>query len=62
VLGPLVGTVFMFYLVDLASGWTSAYLLVVGVALLLLVLFFPKGLLGTLREKLLREKAPSWLP
>jgi branched-chain amino acid transport system permease protein len=52
----------MFYLVDLASGWTSAYLLVVGVALLLLVLFFPKGLLGTLREKLLREKAPSWLP
>jgi branched-chain amino acid transport system permease protein len=62
VLGPLVGTVFMFCLVDLASGWTSAYLLVVGVALLLLVLFFPKGLLGTLREKLLRERAPSWLP
>ena len=62
VLGPLIGTAFMFYLVDLASGWTSAYLLVVGVALVLLVLFFPKGLLGTFREKLLGDRATSWLP
>jgi branched-chain amino acid transport system permease protein len=57
VLGPLVGTLAMFYLVDLASGYTSAYMLVVGVALLVLVVWFPKGLLGTLRERL----AP-WLP
>ena len=57
VLGPLVGTLLMFYLVDVTSGYTSAYMLVVGVALLVLVVWFPKGLLGTLRERL----AP-WLP
>ena len=47
----------MFLLVDFASGFTSASLLVVGVALILLVLFFPKGILGTLRERFL-----PWLP
>jgi branched-chain amino acid transport system permease protein len=57
VLGPLVGTLLMFYLVDVTSGQTSAYMLVVGVALLVLVVWFPKGLLGTLRERV----AP-WLP
>jgi branched-chain amino acid transport system permease protein len=57
VLGPLVGTLLMFYLVDITSGYTSAYMLMVGVALLVLVVWFPKGLLGTLRERM----AP-WLP
>jgi len=57
VLGPVVGTLLMFYLVDYASDYTSAYMLVVGVALLILVVWAPKGLLGTLREKGLK-----WLP
>jgi branched-chain amino acid transport system permease protein len=56
-LGPLIGTVLMFYLVDVISGYTSAYLLLVGVALVLLVLLFPKGILGTVRAK-----AAPWLP
>lgn len=56
-LGPLLGTLLMFYLVDAASSVTSAHLLVVGVTLVLLILWFPKGLLGTLREK-----AVPWLP
>jgi branched-chain amino acid transport system permease protein len=56
-LGPLVGTLFMFYVVDIASGYTSAYLLIVGIALILLVLYFPKGILGTIRERWVR-----WLP
>ena len=56
-LGPLVGTLFMFYMIDYTSGITSAYLLMVGVALILLILFFPKGLLGTVRERWL-----PWLP
>ncbi|WP_394888488.1 branched-chain amino acid ABC transporter permease [Mesorhizobium sp. AaZ16] len=56
-LGPLVGTLFMFYVVDITSGYTSAYLLIVGVALILLVLYFPKGILGTVRERWVR-----WLP
>ena len=57
VLGPFVGTALMFYLVDLGSSATSAHLLVVGLALLALVLFAPRGLLGSLRERW----AP-WLP
>ncbi len=47
----------MSYLVDWTSEYTSRYLLVVGVALVLLILFFPKGILGTSA----REAAP-WLP
>ena len=48
---------FMYYVVDVASGYTSAYMLVVGVALILLVLFFPKGVLGTIRERWLQVAA-----
>jgi branched-chain amino acid transport system permease protein len=57
VLGPVLGTALMFLLVDFASGFTSASLLFVGVVLILLVLFFPKGILGTLRQRWWR-----WLP
>ena len=57
VLGPLLGAGLMFYLVDFTSGLTSAYLMVVGAALVVLVLFAPKGILGTLRERWL-----PWLP
>lgn len=57
VLGPLLGTLFMYYVVDVASSYTTAWLLIVGVALILLVLFFPKGALGSLRDRYLR-----WLP
>lgn len=57
VLGPVLGTALMFLLVDFASGFTSASLLFVGVVLILLVLFFPKGILGTVRQRWLR-----WLP
>ncbi|WP_027060693.1 branched-chain amino acid ABC transporter permease [Mesorhizobium loti] len=56
-LGPLIGTVFMYYVIDITSGYTSAYLLIVGIALILLVLFFPKGVLGTIRQRWL-----GWLP
>lgn len=57
VLGPVLGTALMFLLIDFASGFTSASLLFVGVVLILLVLFFPKGILGTLRQRSWR-----WLP
>ena len=56
-LGPFVGTLFMYYVVDIASFYTSAYMLIVGVVLILLVLFFPKGILGTLRRRFI-----GWLP
>ncbi|WP_420731460.1 branched-chain amino acid ABC transporter permease [Hwanghaeella sp. 1Z406] len=57
VLGPLLGTIAMFYLIDIASGMTSAYLFFVGLALVLLILVAPKGLLGTVRERWV-----PWLP
>lgn len=57
ILGPLVGALAMFYLVEWTGEVTESYRIVVGAALVLLTLFFPKGILGTLREKRLR-----WLP
>ena len=57
VLGPFLGALLMFYLIDITSGFTDAYLFVVGAALMVLVLFAPKGILGSLRERALR-----WLP
>jgi branched-chain amino acid transport system permease protein len=56
-LGPLVGTLLMTYVVDVASGLTSGYLLVVGLVLLGTVLWVPAGLVGALRARW----AP-WLP
>ncbi|WP_265516237.1 branched-chain amino acid ABC transporter permease [Nitratireductor luteus] len=56
-LGPLIGTLLMFYVIDLASSHTTAHLLVVGLVLIGLILYFPKGIVGTIRERW----AP-WLP
>ena len=53
-LGPLVGALLVFYMVDVSSEYTSSYMLVVGAALVLLVLWFPRGVLGTLRQRALR--------
>jgi len=57
VMGPLVGTLFMFYLIDLSSAVTDAYMLVVGVVLVLLTMFARNGLMGVVRERWLK-----WLP
>lgn len=56
-LGPLVGTGIMHYLIDFTSGWTSAYLLIVGAILVLLVIGAPQGLMGMIRQKWMQ-----WLP
>jgi branched-chain amino acid transport system permease protein len=48
--GPLVGTALMFYLVDFSSGVTSSYMLAVGIILVVLIIAFPKGIIGTLRH------------
>jgi branched-chain amino acid transport system permease protein len=56
-IGPLVGVIFMFYLIDWSSGMTNAYMLVAGVALVLLTLFARAGLMGELRKRWL-----TWLP
>lgn len=57
ILGPFVGTLFMFYLIDLSSDISTAYMLIAGVTLVLLTLFAPQGLVGELRRRSFR-----WLP
>ncbi len=56
-LGPFVGTLVMFYLIDYASELTDAYLLLVGISLIIATLFLPHGIVGTARKRLMR-----WLP
>ena len=56
-LGPFVGSVIMYYLINISSDLTQSYLFAVGIVLLILVLWFPKGILGTIREKWVQ-----WLP
>jgi branched-chain amino acid transport system permease protein len=57
VLGPVLGAALMIVLIDKLSEFTVAYLLFVGVALIALTLWFPRGILGTIRERW----AP-WIP
>ncbi len=56
-LGPFVGALLMFYLIDYSSGLTNAYMLIVGVALVLLVLFARAGIIGEIRKRWV-----PWLP
>ena len=54
ILGPFVGSLTMFYLIDITSSLSDAYLIVVGVVLVILVLFLPTGVMGSLRKR--------WMP
>ncbi|MCB6177091.1 branched-chain amino acid ABC transporter permease [Rhodobacter sp. Har01] len=52
VAGPLLGAILMFMLIEAATEVTSAWMFLVGAALVILVLFAPKGILGALRTRL----------
>ncbi len=56
-IGPFIGAFFIFYLIDYTSGVTHAYMLVVGVVLVLLTLFARAGIMGEVRRRFL-----PWLP
>lgn len=56
-LGPLVGVSLITYIVDITSGVTSSYLLVVGLGLVLIIMKAPAGVVGGIRERWLK-----WLP
>jgi len=56
-IGPFIGALFTFYLIDITSGFTTAYMLVVGVVLIVLTLFARQGIGGEIRARLFR-----WLP
>ncbi|MBK0326368.1 branched-chain amino acid ABC transporter permease [Rhodobacteraceae bacterium F11138] len=54
IVGPFIGTLFMFYLIDLSSQVTTAYMLIAGIVLVALTLFAPQGLAGMLRKRIWR--------
>ncbi|MEM3096763.1 MAG: branched-chain amino acid ABC transporter permease, partial [Nitrososphaerota archaeon] len=56
-IGPLVGTLLMTYIIDFTSSLTESYLVVVGVALILIILVFPRGIMGTIRRRWI-----GWIP
>lgn len=53
-LGPFIGALFMFYMIDTATELTTAYMLLVGVVLVLVTLFAPHGLMGEVRRRFWR--------
>jgi branched-chain amino acid transport system permease protein len=57
VIGPLIGTGIMYYLIDFIGEITKNYLLVVGIVLILMIIWFPLGIMGSVRRKWLK-----WLP
>jgi branched-chain amino acid transport system permease protein len=50
--GPLAGSLIIVFLRDMVSNVTDRWLMVLGLTYVLVVLFFPQGLLGTFRGKL----------
>ena len=56
-IGPIIGAIFMFYLIDISSSITTAYMLIAGFVLVLLAVFAPHGIVGTIRKRV----AP-WIP
>ncbi len=57
IIGPFIGVLFMFYLIDLSSGVTTAYMLIAGFVLVIVTLFAPQGIVGELRRRVW-----GWLP
>ena len=49
-LGPPLGTGIMYYLIDISSSLTSSYMILVGLALVIITLWFPDGIAGRLRR------------
>jgi branched-chain amino acid transport system permease protein len=53
--GPFVGAALFLYLEDVVTNLTSHWMLVVGVIFMLFVLFFPRGVWGTLLHEIRRR-------
>jgi len=49
-LGPLVGALIIVFVRDIVSSFTDRWLIVLGLAYVCTVLFFPEGVLGTIRK------------
>ncbi|MBW6475218.1 MAG: branched-chain amino acid ABC transporter permease [Anaerolineaceae bacterium] len=56
-LGPLVGASVFFTLEQIIIKFTENWLLFLGIMLIPVVLFFPQGVLGTLKAKLIKQES-----
>jgi len=54
--GPFVGAALLLLIQDTASAWTEHWQLYVGIVFIFFVLFFPKGVWGTLLERLNHDR------
>lgn len=57
-LGPLFGAAIFFALEQIIIQFTENWMLFLGIILVPIVLFFPEGVFGTLRNKLFSRRAP----
>jgi len=57
--GPFVGAAVMLYLEDVVTSFTKHWMAVVGLIFMFFVLFFPKGIWGSILERLGSQKGAS---
>lgn len=57
--GPFVGAAVMLYLEDVITSYTKHWMAVVGLIFMFFVLFFPKGIWGSILDHLSRKKESS---
>ena len=55
--GPFVGAAVFLYLEDVVTTWTTHWMLVVGIVFIVFVLFFPRGIWGSILHWVRRERA-----
>lgn len=58
-IGPMIGAVVVNLAQDIVSSWTVHYAIFLGLILVLVVIFFPKGIVGTIQDIYLRRKSSS---
>lgn len=51
--GPVIGAAFVIILGDFLSTWMQNYLVVIGLIFIIAVILLPKGIVGTIRDRLL---------
>jgi len=49
--GPVIGTAFVILFGDLLSSWMKNHLAVIGLIFIIAVIFLPKGIVGTIRDR-----------
>jgi branched-chain amino acid transport system permease protein len=55
--GPFVGAAVFLYLEDVVTTWTTHWMLVVGIVFIVFVLFFPRGIWGSILHWIRRGEA-----